>query len=156
MQVAAPTAAAAPVPGSIVVKGANPNAGKSNLGADDFMKLLSAQLKAQDPMNPVKDTEFVAQMASFTSLEQMGTLVKSFNSFQADQRSASAPLYLGRDVTISDPNRGDLSGTVEAVLFDAGKPSVVINGEAYDLAYVTGVALAAGSAAAPAPKQPVQ
>ena len=44
------------------------------LGADDFMKLLTTQLTSQDPMNPMKDTEFISQMANFTSLEQMRTL----------------------------------------------------------------------------------
>lgn len=46
----------------------------STLGKNDFMKLLLAQMKHQDPMNPADNTEFVAQLAQFSSLEQMSEM----------------------------------------------------------------------------------
>lgn len=46
------------------------------LGKDDFLRLLVTQMQNQDPLNPTEDTEFIAQMAQFTSLEQMQNLVK--------------------------------------------------------------------------------
>ena len=45
--------------------------GKSSLGKDDFMKLMISQLKNQDPLNPMDGTEFSAQLAQFSSLEQL-------------------------------------------------------------------------------------
>ena len=48
----------------------------STLGKDDFLRLLVTQMQNQDPLNPTEDTEFIAQMAQFTSLEQMQNLVK--------------------------------------------------------------------------------
>ncbi len=69
--------------------------GQKSLGADDFMKILMTQLTAQDPMNPMKDTEFIAQMANFSSLEQMRGLSQSFTKYSSSQQMATAPLYLG-------------------------------------------------------------
>ncbi|HBG22307.1 MAG TPA: flagellar hook capping protein, partial [Peptococcaceae bacterium] len=47
---------------------------RQNLGRDDFLKLLVCQLKQQDPMEPVKNTEFIAQMSQLTSLENLQDL----------------------------------------------------------------------------------
>ncbi|MEW8957617.1 MAG: flagellar hook capping FlgD N-terminal domain-containing protein [Moorella sp. (in: firmicutes)] len=50
-----------------------------NLGKDDFLKILAAQLQNQDPLNPVSNTEFIAQMVQFTMLEQIYNLNETFN-----------------------------------------------------------------------------
>ena len=118
----------------------NRNAGKQMLGADDFMKILTTQLTSQDPMNPMKDTEFIAQMANFTSLEQMRGLTKSFDNFSADQKMAAAPAYLGRQVTITDAT-GEVKGLVEAITLKDGSPAVVVNGKTYETKLITGISL---------------
>jgi flagellar basal-body rod modification protein FlgD len=114
------------------------------------MKLLTTQLTSQDPMNPMKDTEFISQMANFTSLEQMRSLSKSFDTFTSDQRMAAAPAYLGRQVTLTDPS-GEITGIVEAIKLLNGKPAVVVNGKTYEAKLITGIA----APPPPAPTIPV-
>ena len=63
--------------------GSTKRATGSDLGQDEFLKLLAAQLANQDPMEPVSDTDFIAQMAQFSSLEQMQELNSSASSTQA-------------------------------------------------------------------------
>ena len=48
-----------------------------NIGKDEFLKLLVAQLQNQDPLNPLKNEEFVAQLATFSSLEQLISINKA-------------------------------------------------------------------------------
>ncbi|RQD68211.1 MAG: flagellar hook capping protein [Tindallia sp. MSAO_Bac2] len=66
----------------------DPNEVKStfndNLDKDAFMKLLTTQLSNQDPLNPMEDREFIAQMAQFSSLEQMQNMNESMKSNHED------------------------------------------------------------------------
>lgn len=67
--------------------------GQGTLGKDDFMKLLIAQLQNQDPTNPMKDNEFIAQMAQFSSLEQTMNLTKAFEKFAESQNQSQLIQY---------------------------------------------------------------
>lgn len=67
--------------------------GQGTLGKDDFMKLLIAQLQNQDPTNPMKDNEFIAQMAQFSALEQTMNLTKAFEKFAESQNQSQLIQY---------------------------------------------------------------
>ena len=67
--------------------------GDGVMGKDDFMKLLIAQLQNQDPTNPMKDNEFIAQMAQFSALEQTMNLSKSFEKFAEAQNQSQLIQY---------------------------------------------------------------
>jgi flagellar basal-body rod modification protein FlgD len=151
MNVSSVTSALNPAKDPITGLDMNRKAGDRTLGADDFMKILMTQLTAQDPMNPMKDTEFIAQMANFSSLEQMRSLSQSFSAYSNSQQMATAPLYLGCDVTVKDPSSptGETTGTVESVTVRDGKPALLINGKTYDPRLITNISLPPQPAPAP-------
>jgi flagellar basal-body rod modification protein FlgD len=63
------------------------------LGKDDFLRILMTQLQNQDPMNPMQDKDFIAQMATFTSLEQMTNMNKMLEQFITGQKSDNIMKY---------------------------------------------------------------
>ena len=101
------------------------------LGKDDFLKLLITQLSNQDPTSPMEDTQFISQMAQFSSLEQMTNMNESFNKMVAMINSSQATSTLGKTVEV---DLGDTTsqGVVEATSFGAN-PQVMVNGMYYDL-----------------------
>ena len=112
------------------------------LGQQDFLKLLVAQLSAQDPMNPQKDTDFIAQMATFSSLEQSKSMQVDIGKLRQDQQVIQANALLGRtvEVTTGQSSTGEpllTAGLVTSVQFEAGMPKVVVNGHSYDLSQLT-------------------
>ncbi|WP_078554671.1 flagellar hook assembly protein FlgD [Bacillus alkalicellulosilyticus] len=80
-----------------------PKTGGSNiLGKDDFLRLLITQLQNQDPASPMDDKEFIAQMAQFSSLEQMTNMSNAFQKFvtmQTSQTLVSHSELIGKKVT---------------------------------------------------------
>ena len=110
--------------------------GKQTLGVDDFLKLLTVQLQSQDPLKPMEDTQFISQMASFTSLQEMRSLSKNFETFSTGQRLSSAQGYLGKVVTLTTKD-GDVTGEVTAIKLVEGAPRLTIGTGSYDPADVT-------------------
>lgn len=76
--------------------------GNEVLGKDDFLKILMVQLQNQDPMNPMEDKDFIAQMATFSSLEQMTNMSKSIEKLvdlQSQTSLISYNQFVGKEVT---------------------------------------------------------
>ena len=74
----------------------------STLGKDDFLKLLMTQLQNQDPSKPMEDTDFIAQMAQFSSLEQMTNMTSTFEKFVNQQQQSQMIAYnqfVGKEIT---------------------------------------------------------
>ena len=72
------------------------------LGKDDFLNMLIAQLQHQDPLNPADSTEFTAQLAQFSSLEQLSNIHQSLENmeqFQASLTHSQAVSYIGKEIT---------------------------------------------------------
>ena len=104
----------------------------SQLKMDDFLQLLTSQITNQDPLEPMKDTEFISQMANIASLEQMQQFTQGFSKFADSHGEMLAQSYLGNHVIISSNNR-EVSGVVEAVdKLDDGSIKLIVGGETYD------------------------
>ena len=102
---------------------ANTRTPVQTLGQKDFLNLLVAQMSQQDPMNPQKDTEFIAQMAQFSALEQS-------KSMQQDMAALRANTLLGNYVTVKDDKNsatGTNTGLVESVEIKDGVANLIVN-----------------------------
>ncbi len=105
----------------------------TSLGKDDFLKMLVAQLKNQDPLNPMDGTEFAAQLAQFSSLEQltnMNTQLTNLGLYQKTMISTEAVNLLGKEVTVGQGNQfqveGDNGGFSYSLAGDAAQVSISI------------------------------
>ncbi|MEK4711288.1 flagellar hook assembly protein FlgD [Sporosarcina sp. FSL K6-5500] len=98
--------------------------GDGVMGKDDFMKLLITQLQNQDPTNPMKDNEFIAQMAQFSALEQTMNLSKSFEKFAEAQGQSQLIQYnsfAGKEVRWHELKLDDKG---QSVIGEDGKPII--------------------------------
>jgi flagellar basal-body rod modification protein FlgD len=107
------------------------------LGEDAFMQLLVTQLKNQDPLNPTQNTEMIAQLAQFSSLEQLselndnilGLAVLQQSNALMDQLTSSSGL-IGQSVQYVDPTSGaETWGRVASVKIVDGLAVLRIGGE---------------------------
>jgi flagellar basal-body rod modification protein FlgD len=108
-------------------------AGSRTLSQNDFLNLLIAQMKAQDPLNPQSNTEMAAQMAQFTSLQQSGTMSNNIATMLTQQQVLQANSMLGGTVTLQVDAKNTATGVVQAVQMNGGVPKIVVNNTAYDL-----------------------
>ena len=96
----------------------NPNA---ELKKDDFLKLFVAQMQHQDPSQPMDNSQMMAQMASFSSLEQMSNMA-------ATNAQGNAISLIGRTVTYKDTAGEEHTGAVEMVSTEKGSPVLTVSG----------------------------
>lgn len=99
----------------------------NDLGKDAFLNLLVTQLQYQDPLEPTKDKEFLAQMAQFSALEQMQNLNTTFSMSQA---SSLIDKYVSGNV--KNEVSGEVTevvGIVDAVNLKGGVPYLLIQGQ---------------------------
>jgi len=94
----------------------------NGLGRDAFLRLLVAQLKYQNPMEPMKDQEFVAQLAQFSALQEL-TQVREATLF------GQGLSLLGRDVRVVTFGGEELAGEVRGISQGPGGTSLMIDGQ---------------------------
>jgi len=113
---------------------------KNGLGKDSFLKLLVTELRHQDPTKPMEDKEFIAQMAQFSSLEQISNLNKEMKNLVQTSRSAEAYSILGRDIEAYDPKlQKSIIGTVNSVFYKGDEIMVVVGNDHVSMANIHSV-----------------
>jgi flagellar basal-body rod modification protein FlgD len=121
-----------------------PKTSSTALGKDAFLKLLVAQMKYQDPMNPSSNTDFIAQTAQFTVVEKLQEMSEANAKLLASQNQLTASTFIGRDVawTVKDEHGLDVtkSGTVTGISFTADGPTLRVGKEDIALSAITAVA----------------
>jgi flagellar basal-body rod modification protein FlgD len=123
--------------------GATSQVDPQTIGKDTFLKLLVAQLKYQNPMEPVDSSQFMAQTAQFTMVEKLQAMAAQTDALVAGEAAQRAAGLLGRQVTYVDGAGAARTGVVTGTRFGADGP-VLLLGQ-------TGISLDDVREVAPAP-----
>ena len=117
----------------------NGRTASQQLGKDDFLKLLLSQLSHQDPMSPMENTEFIGQMAQFSSLEQMSNMNSEFTKLASMLHSSEAASMLGKTVELyGAEGAAPVLGVVEGVTRGAN-PELMIDGARYSMEQIKAI-----------------
>jgi flagellar basal-body rod modification protein FlgD len=110
------------------------------LTSDSFLKLLVAQLKNQDPLNPIDDTQFTSQLAQFSTLEGVTQLNTNFADLLALQQLTQGANLVGRTVVYQPAGSDSLKlGLVQGIQVQNGQLAVQVNGTLVTLDQVLSV-----------------
>ena len=113
----------------------NENIGKSKLGYDQFLQLLCAEMQYQDPLEPTSNTDYVAQMATFSQLEATLSMKDSLSDSSDSTIKSMANALVGKEVVVVDDESetGFADGIVDYVMYKDGETYLSINDKLYTL-----------------------
>ena len=115
----------------------------SQVGQDQFLKLMVAQLKSQDPLEPIKDQEFLGQLAQFSTLSGIEKLNANFSDMLSLQQITQGSNLIGRQVVYKDADGKTTQGTVQGFAVNQGRVELQIGNDAVVLDKVIGMYAAA-------------
>jgi flagellar basal-body rod modification protein FlgD len=121
----------------------NASAKNSITDSDDFMTLLLAQLKNQDPLKPMDSTEMMSQLAQLNSLNALLAIKESLNELNKSQSMSYAASLIGKTITaMPDKNDSDnlITGVVTSMISEDGVTSVQVDGKDIDVSTIVAVA----------------
>ena len=119
----------------VAAKNTNTNIGKSKLGYDEFLKLLTAEMQYQDPLEPTSNTDYVAQMATFSQLEATLSMKESLGKSSDNTIKSMANQLVGQEVVVKDDESktGYADGIVDYVMYDDGEIYISVNDKLYSI-----------------------
>lgn len=97
----------------------------TGVGVEDFLRILLTQLNFQDPLKPIDNQEFIAQLAQFTNLEQTRQLSDKIDSLLTIQAANQSVGLIGKTVEIAGTNATSV-GTVTTIDFRQGEPLLTV------------------------------
>jgi flagellar basal-body rod modification protein FlgD len=114
------------------------------MGSDTFLKLLVAEMKYQDPSNPMSSADMMAQTATLTQTQALQTIAKQNEQTLGLQRSLTAGALVGQHVSYTATDGTTQSGLISAVQISSttNSTTAVIDGESVDIGRITQVGLA--------------
>ena len=112
--------------------------GNSTATREEFLKLFVAQLKNQNPLDPLEGHEFIAQLAQFSSLEQLTNLNVSFSDMLKFQQLLGGGELIGRNATYLDSD-GESQGIISGIKISDGAIAVVIGSKEVPISNITGI-----------------
>ena len=119
----------------VAAKKTNTNIGKSKLGYDEFLKLLTAEMQYQDPLEPTSNTDYVAQMATFSQLEATLSMKESLGKSSDNTIKSMANQLVGQEVVVEDDESktGYADGIVDYVMYEDGEIYISVNDKLYSI-----------------------
>jgi flagellar basal-body rod modification protein FlgD len=121
----------------------------SELGKDDFLKLLVTQLQNQDPTNPTDSSTWMAQLAQYSSLEQETNVAESVGQLVTSSAQTQGVDLLGHQLTWTRADGSTGIGVADGMTIQDGSPVLDVNGEDVTLDEVTSVAPASTDVSSP-------
>ena len=109
------------------------------LGQDEFLQLLVTQMRNQDPMKPMSDTEFIAQMAQFSNLEQTKAMSGDIAQLRQSSAFTQAAALMGKQVSLLSGENTFTKGIVTDLAVKDGEVRLIVNGKTYELGQVVSV-----------------
>ena len=131
------------------VKAAAAKPKDDTLGKDDFLKILVTQLKNQNPMEPLQDRDFIAQMAQFSSVEQLMNMATNMTALRQNLGLASD--LIGKQIAWTETTEAGqnvtMEGVVESIVVRDGEPLAIVGGREVKFGSITAMTVAGGDAA---------
>lgn len=111
--------------GTVLNPQSNAATAQNTIRQEDFIRLFLSQLQFQDPLEPVDNREFLAQLAQFSSLEQSRQTSENTNSMLAMDSASQALALLDRNVEVQNAGVAT-TGTVTAIRFTQTGPELTV------------------------------